>query len=150
MQNDGDRHALVEASCAFWFNDNEQVRSPFPEEIQQEARDRAEKEYLGWLGNLTESDHAEVSDDEMVSVFEGFLFAEALKLIGNDAPEAVLTLHYPLMPRVDDLVNDEARGESRVMRRQLEVGLDKKPYMVVSMQTVASKEAWQTKFMLPP
>ncbi len=148
MPNDTNRNALVEAGCAFWFNDNEHGRSPFPNEIQPEVKRGAEKEYLMWLANLTEKDRQEVTDDEMVSVFERFLFAEGLKLVGKDDPELSLTLHYPLMPRVGDLVKDETRGESRVIERRLEVK-NKKPFMVVVLRVAESGESWQTEFMLP-
>ena len=150
MPNDREESTLVEASCAFWFNDNEQARSPFPKEIQPEAKYRAEKEYRMWLDNLTEKDHEEVTDDEMVSIFEGFLFTEGLKLVGSDAPDLALALHHPFMPRMGDLVKDETHGESRVMERRLEAGKDNKPFMVVVLQVVGSKETWQTEFMLPP
>ena len=54
------KNALVEVGCAYWFNDNEQVRSPFPKEIQPEVKSRAQKEYLMWLDNLTDKDQEEV------------------------------------------------------------------------------------------
>jgi hypothetical protein len=150
MPNESNKNALVEAGCAFWFNDNEHGRSPFPQEIQREIKRRAEKEYRMWLANLTDKDNEEVTDDEMVSVFERFLFAEGLKLIGKDDPDLVLTLHYPLMPRVGDLVKDELSGESRVIERRLAAKVNNKPSMVVILQAAESGETWQTEFMLPP
>ena len=149
MPDDDVKNALVDVGCAFWFNDNEQVRSPFPKEIQPEVKSRAQKEYLMWLDNLTDKDQEEVNDDEMVSVFEGFLFGEGLKLVGEDDPDLALTLHFPFMPRVGDLVNDETRGESRVVERRVESKEDNKPFMAVVLQAVKSKETWQTEFMLP-
>ena len=149
MPDDNEENALVEVGCAFWFNNNEQVRSPFPKEIQPEVKRRAQKQFLEWLDNLTDKDPEEVNDEEMVSVFEGFLFGEGLKLVGEDDPDLALTLHFPFMPRVGDLVNDETRGESRVVERRVESKEDNKPFMVVVLQAVKSKEIWQTEFMLP-
>jgi hypothetical protein len=149
MPDDNEENALVEVGCGFWFNNNEQVRSPFPKEIQPEVKRRAQKEFLEWLDNLTDKDPEEVNDDEMVSVFEGFLFGEGLKLVGEGDPDLALTLHFPFMPRVGDLVNDETRGESRVLERRVESKEDNKPFMVVVLQAVKSKETWQTEFMLP-
>jgi hypothetical protein len=149
MPDDNEENALVEVGCAFWFNHNEQVKSPFPKEIQPEVKRRAQKQFLEWLDNLTDKDPEEVNDDEMVSVFEGFLFGEGLKLVGEDDPDLALTLHFPFMPRVGDLVNDETRGESRVLERRVESKEDNKPFMVVVLQAVKSKETWQTEFMLP-
>ncbi len=149
MPADNEENALVEIGCAFWFNNNEQVRSPFPKEIQPEVKRRAQKEFLEWLDNLADKEPEEMKDDEMVSVFEGFLFGEGLKLVGEGDPDLALTLHFPFMPRVGDLVNDETRGESRVVERRVESKEDNKPFMVVVLQTVKSKETWQTEFMLP-
>ena len=149
MPDDNEENALVEVGCAFWFNNNEQVRSPFPKEIQPEVKRRAQKEFLEWLDNLEDKEPEEVNDDEMVSVFEAFLFGEGLKLVGEDDPDLALTLHFPFMPRVGDLVNDETRGESRVVERRVESKEDNKPFMVVVLQAVKSKETWQTEFMLP-
>lgn len=147
---DNDRkNALVEVGCAFWFNDSEQVRSPFPESIQPEVKRRAQTEFLDWLDNLEDGGADVVNDDELVSVFEGFLFGEALKMVGEDNPDQALSLHFPFMPRIGDLVNDEARGESRIMERKVESKEDNQPFMVVVLQAVNSKETWQTEFVLP-
>lgn len=149
MSDNDEKNALVEVGCAFWFNDNEQVRSPFPKELQPEVKRRAQTEYLQWLDNLTDEDKVEVNDDEMVNVFEGFLFAEGLKMAGENDPDLALTLHFPFMPRIGDLVNNEDRGESRVVERRVEAKEDNQAFMVVVLQTVKSQETWQTEFMLP-
>jgi hypothetical protein len=149
MSDNDEKNALVEVGCAFWFNDNEQIRSPFPKEIQAEVKRRAEKEYLMWLDNLTGKDQEEVNDDEMANVFEGFLFGEGLKMVGENNSDLALTLHFPFMPRVGDLVRNETRGESRVLERRVESKEDNQPFMVVVLQAVKSKETWQTEFMLP-
>jgi hypothetical protein len=143
------KNALVEVGCAYWFNDNEEVRSPFPAEIQSEVKRRAQKEFLNFLASLTEEDAQAVNDDEMVSTFEGFLFGEGLKLIDKDDRDLALTLNFPFMPRVGDLVNNETKGESCVIERRVEVKEGNKPIMVVVLQAVESKETWQTEFVLP-
>ena len=143
------KNALVEVGCAYWFNDNEEVRSPFPVEIQSEVKRRAQKEFLDFLASLTEQDAQAMNDDEMVSIFEGFLFAEGLKLIDKDDRDLALTLNFPFLPRVGDLVNNENKGESCVIERRVESKEDKRPFMVVVLQIVESKETWQTEFVLP-
>ena len=143
------KHALVEVGCAYWFNDNEEVRSPFPAEIQSEVKRRAQKEILDFLASLTEQDAQAMNDDEMVSIFEGFLFTEGLKLIDKDDRDLALTLNFPFLPRVGDLVNNETKGESCVIERRVEAKEDNKPFMVVDLQVIESKETWQTEFMLP-
>ncbi len=149
MSDEDKQNSLVEVGCAFWFNDSQQVRSPFPETIQSEVKRRAQEEFEKWLENLEEGSSEEVDDDEMVSVFEGFLFGEGLKLVGKDNPDQALSLHFPFMPRIGDLVSDETRGESRVVERRVEAKEDNKPYMIVVLEAVKSKETWQTEFVLP-
>ena len=143
------KNALVEVGCAYWFNDNEEVRSPFPVEIQSEVKRRAQKEFLDFLASLAEEDAQAMNDDEMVSVFERFLFGAGLKMIDEDDLDLALTLNYPFMPRVGDLVNNENKGESCVIERRVESKEDKKPFMVVVLQVVESKETWQTEFVVP-
>ncbi len=150
MSNDDERLGLIETGCAYWFNDSEQVRSPFPKKIQSEVKRKASQEYKQWLGNLNEKDRQEVDDEELVGVFEALLFGEALKLIDKDDADLALTLYHPFMPRVGDVVNDEKRGPSRIVERRMEPTEDKKPSMIVILETVESKQTWQTEFMLPP
>ena len=147
--SDLEKYTLIEAACEFWFNDNEQVRSPFPEGVRADAKQGAQAEYLKWVENLTEKDRGEVTDEELASVFETFLFGEGLKLIGTKDPELVLDLQHPFMPRLGDVVNDAKRGPSKVVKRKLEQKDDEKVYMIVSLETVESSEAWEAEFLIP-
>lgn len=142
-------NALVEVGCAYWFNDNDEVRSPFPVEIQSEVKRQAQKEFLEFLASLAEDEAQAMDDGEFVNIFEGFLFRAGLKMINEDDLELALTLNYPFMPRVGDLVNSENKGESRVIERRVESKQDKSPVMVVVLQVVESKETWQSEFVLP-
>ncbi|MCP4192521.1 MAG: hypothetical protein GY768_18055 [Planctomycetaceae bacterium] len=142
------RNNLVDVACVYWFNDNEDVRSPFPVEIQSEVKRLAQKEFLDFLESLPEEDALTMKEDEMVSAFERILFGTGLKM-SEDDQDLALTLNYPFMPRVGDLVSNEDKGESRVIERRVELKKDKKPCMVVVLQIVESKETWQTEFVLP-
>ena len=142
-------NALVDVGCAYWFNDNEEVRSPFPVEIQPEVKRQAQEEFLDFLNSLAEEDAKAMTDDEMVSTFERFLFGAALKMIDKDDVDSALTLNYPFMPRVGDLVNNETKGQSRVIARSVESLEGKKPCMILELEVVDTKEAWQTEFVLP-
>ncbi len=144
------KNSLVEVACAFWFVDNDQVRSPFPTEIQAQARRGASAEYDLWLKNLTTEDRAEVDEDELVRVFEMLLFSEGVKLVGTDDPDQVLTLHHPLMPRIGDIVNDAGHGPSRVVERRVEKNDDDKPQLIIALETEESGTAWESAFELPP
>ncbi len=145
---------LIEAACAFWFNDNERVRTPFPEDIQPQVKEEARNEYMQWLENLTQEDKREVDDDELASTFEMFLFGAALKIVGEDDLDLVLTIHHPFMPRVGDAVDDATHGKSRILSRKLDQKgeEDKNLYMVVTLQAEEAQEpgeTWQTEFLIP-
>lgn len=139
---------LIEVACDFWFHDNDRVRSPFPVHLQETLRRNAELSYREWLEQLEDTDQ-DVSDEELASFFEYFLFREALALIGEDDADLVLTLHHPFMPRVGDLVRDEARGAGKVVDRKLEQRDDDKLYMVLSIEDEGPGEQWQTAFLIP-
>jgi hypothetical protein len=149
MSESNERYQLVEAACNFWFNDNDKVRSPFPASIQDELKKNAQAEYMLWVKNLTERDRKEVDDDELASVFEMFLFSEALKLVDEEDTDLLLTIHHPFMPRIGDVVNDESRGPSKVVGRQVKPKEDERMVMIISMEVVDSKETWESEFLLP-
>ncbi len=142
------KYELIDAACAFWFGEDERVRSPFPEAIRPELKQNAQREYVLWLRNLTEEDRGEVEDDELASVFEQLLFREGLKLVGEDDTDLLLTIHYPFMPRVGDPVQNEEHGPSHVVKRELKQGEDAKLEMLLFLETDATKDAWQTEFAI--
>jgi hypothetical protein len=149
MTKSPDRHELVESGCAFRFHDNDQVRSPFPARIQPQLKQNAEAAFMEWVRNLTKQDRKEVDDDELVGVFEMLLFNEALKLVGDEDPDLVLTIHYPFLPRIGDEVNDETHGPSRVVDRKLEQKEDKQLYMKLFLENQASRTPWETEILIP-
>ena len=143
------RYKLVDAACDFWFSDNDQARSPFPAKIHDDLKQNAQREYLLWLKNLTQDDRGDVDDDELATIFEQLLFGEALKLVGDEDTDLILTINYPFMPRVGDVVNDLQRGASTIERRELEQKEDGKLYMRVFLASEGSNERWETEFAIP-
>ncbi len=142
------KYELIDTACGFWFHDHDHVRSPFPKAIQAQLKENAQREYLHWLHNLTATDRGDVTDDELVTVFEQLLFAQALELIGDDDDEQVMTIHYPFMPRVGDQVNDARHGPSTVIKRELKKNDDDQLCMVVFLDSAATGAAWQTEFAI--
>ncbi len=138
-------YELVDAACAFWFHDHDHVRSPFPEAIKPELKDNAQREYVKWLRNLSKGDQQEVTDDELVTVFEQLLFAEALKLVGEDDDELVMTIHYPFLPRVGDRVKDVKNGPSVVVKRELKENDEEQLCMVLFLDSEATGQTWQSE-----
>lgn len=149
MQPTRKKYQLVEAACAFWFNDNDRVRSPFPKSIQHELKRKTQARYLKWVRSFDDTDRAEVDDEELAGVFESFLFEEGLELVGEADTDLVLTLHYPFLPRVGDAVEDEANGPSRVVDRKLEQKDDEKLYMILSLETAETATPWSTEILIP-
>ncbi len=149
MQPKRNTYKLIEAACGFWFNDNDRVRSPFPKSIQRELKDKTQARYLEWIRAFDATDREEVDDEELAGVFESFLFAIALELVGEEDTDLVLTIHYPFLPRIGDKVNDETNGASRVVDRKLEQKDDDKLYMIISLEPSGDGETWQSEILIP-
>lgn len=149
MADDDARYDLIEAACAFWFQDGDQVRTPFPPAIHADLKRNAQRAFLEWLGQMEETDRGELTDDELASLFELILFREAQALVGDQDPDLLLTLHHPFMPRLGDRVEDANRGPSRVEDRKLEEREDKKLYLILTMVAEESGERWDTEFVIP-
>ena len=142
MTTEHPQYQLVDAACAFWFGTSGSVRTPFPLRIHEELKKNALASYLDWLRNLTETDRNEVDDDELASVFESFLFNEALSLLGEEDTDLVLTIHHPFMPRIGDSFDDPKNGFSKVVERTLTQKGEDELYMVLALEN-ASKERWE-------
>tara|TARA_B100000959_G_scaffold225801_1_gene240057 strand:- start:1258 stop:1713 length:456 start_codon:yes stop_codon:yes gene_type:complete len=148
-----EKYQLIEEGCKFWFNDNKHVRSPFPKNIQENLKKKAQKLYMDYIKSLTEKDQEEITDDELVSVFEMFLFSEAINLIEEEDKDTLLTIHYPFLPRTGDVVNDTKQGESTIITRKVDEKeineqKEKKLFMRVELKTKAGKK-WETEFEVP-
>ncbi len=148
-----EQYQLIEEGCKFWFNDNEHIRTPFPNEIQDSLKEKATTLYMDYINNLTKEDREEVSDDELVSVFEMFLFSSAVELIDKDNKDQLLSIHYPFLPRTGDKVNDSNKGECvivgrDVLEKEVNDQKEKKLYMIVKLET-ESGEQWETEFEVP-
>ncbi len=148
-----EKYQLIEEGCKFWFNDNKHVRSPFPKHIQENLKKNAQELYMDYIKSLNEKDQVEITDDELISVFEMFLFSEAINLIDEDDKDTLLTIHYPFLPRTGDLVNDTKQGKSTIIIRKIDEKeineqKEKKLFMRVKLKTKAGEE-WETEFEVP-
>ena len=150
------KYELVDAGCNFWFNDNDRMRSPFPRSIQPELKERATQELVRWVRDFSKEDRETIEDEEMISMFEMFLFSEALKLVENepDNLDLMMTINYPMLPRLGDTMSDEAHAESTIVRRtlreeQVENEKKKKVFVVLHLKNEASDKEWMTEAELP-
>ncbi len=148
------KYDLIDAGCDFWFNGNAQLRSPFPEEIQSELKKGTTKTFMAWVRDFSAEDRESIEDDELVSMFEMFLFSEALRLVENreDSGELMITINYPMLPRVGDTMTADGHGESTIVRRELsETGKGEERHLWVTMhlEEHVTQSAWTTKSELP-
>ena len=137
---------FLDGGYDFWFTDNEQQRSPFAKEIQEQLRKDSFRLFMEWVYELTQEEKKEMKDEDLREMFEIILFNEGMKLAVSD--EEKLTITYPFMPRIGDMVNDEKMGKSKVKSRTI-VKEDKNNMMMITLQTADGSAEWETKFELP-
>ena len=60
---------FFEASFKFWFKDNEHIRTPFPEKIQEELKGKAFRVFMEWVYELTNEEKSKLENEEIVENF---------------------------------------------------------------------------------
>ena len=138
---------FFEMSFKFWFKDNEQIRTPFPEKIQPELRELTSRIFVEWIIELSDDEKSKLDKEEIVEVFEMFLFNHAIGLVEDE--EQKITICYPFLPRAGDVVDDKSRGSSTVIKRQMDVKEDNKKYLKLNLKSESASEEWETEFELP-
>ena len=138
---------FFEASFKFWFKDNEEIRSPFPEKIQPELCELTSRIFVEWILELSDEEKSKLDKEEIAEVFEMFLFNQAIGLVEDE--EQKITICYPFLPRVDDVVDDKSRGSSTVIKRQMNVKEDNKKYLKLNLKSESASAEWETEFELP-
>ncbi len=138
---------FFEESFKFWFTDNEQMRTPFPEYIQNELKEKTFRVFMEWVYELTESEKSNLKNEEIVEVFEMILFNQAIELVKDE--DQKITICYPFMPRLGDIVEDKERGSGKVIERKLDLKENEKKYLKVKLKSVAVLQEWETEFELP-
>jgi len=131
----------------YWFTNREQVRSPFPESMHDELRLKTSQRFSEWLETIGEEGLAQLEGNEMVEMFEMFLFNVGLSL--TEDPDQRITITYPFMPRCGDLVENTNHGSSAVVRREIVEKKDDKQQMLLILKTRSGEKTWQTEFDLP-
>ena len=138
---------FFEASFKFWFNDTEQIRSPFPEKIQPELSELTSRIFLEWILELSDEEKSKLENEAIAEVFEMILFNQAIGLVEDE--EQKITICYPFLPRVGDVVEDKSRGSSTVMARQMHVKENNKKYLKLNLKSLSGSVEWETEFELP-
>jgi hypothetical protein len=141
---------LVEQTFDFWFNNKDHIRSPFPEYIRPELKDKAVKRFHSWTSGLTDKASKEVNDTIVAEKFEEIIFEIAMELVITE--DEKLTVNYPFMPRVGDKIkddNDDGEKSESVIKDRSVVKDDDRLYLKVKLEKLESGEKWETKFELP-
>jgi len=138
---------FFETSFGFWFNDRLEIRTPFPEKIQPGLRERTIRVFMDWVFELSEEEKAKLANEEIAEVFEMILFNQAIDMVEDE--DQKITICYPFLPRLGDVVDDKLRGSSTVIERQLDVKEDSKKYMKLKLKSEAGLQEWETEFELP-
>jgi len=138
---------FFEESFKFWFNDNEHIRTPFPEKIQEELEGKAFRVFMEWVYELTEAEKSKLENEEIVETFEMILFNQAMGLVKDE--DQKITICYPFLPRLGDVVDDNEKGASKVVSRKVELKKDEKKYLKVKLKSEVEVQEWETEFELP-
>ena len=139
---------FIDQSFLFWFEDNQHIRSPFPNTIKETLREQTYRVFMEWVYELKQDEIEEMKDEDFVEMFENILFNKAGQLINSEDIDSQITINYPFLPRLGDPVNDKERGKSRVVRREIQKKKDDKVYMTLSLENEGG-ERWESKFVLP-
>ncbi len=137
---------LVEQTFKFWFNDNDHIRSPFPNYIHSDLKHQATERFFEWASTVNPEAKEEVSDEIVAEKFEEIIFETATSLIKTE--DERITILYPFLPRLEDQLKDENGQECLVKDRTLiKEGDDS--FLEIKMEDINSKEIRGTKFELP-
>ena len=145
--------AIMNNLFDFWFNNREHIRSPFPDYIQSTVKSKTIERAAKWLSNLKESDKEKVTEGDISDKLESILFQEGLKSVKTE--DEKITLLYPFLPRINDLVMGNSfsdknlpTGEYTVIARSL-LKEGKQDFMKIIIKHNETGKRWETKVELP-
>ena len=138
---------FFEESFKFWFDDNEHIRTPFPDEIKEKLKELTFRVFMEWVFELSKDEKSGMGNDEIVETFEMILFNQAMGLVEDE--DQKITICYPFLPRLGDVVDDKEKGASTVIERKLDVNKDEKKYLKVKLKSETVVQEWETDFELP-
>ncbi len=141
---------MIESAFAFWFSNNEHIRSPFPEYIKDELRILATDNFLSWTSQISEKAKKDVNDEILAEKLEEIIFEKAHDMVTTE--DEKLTVKYPFMLRVGDFINakdaDPMKDNSKVIEREI-IKRGDEVLMKVKLQNVELGNTWETEFELP-
>ena len=138
---------FFDESFKFWFEDNEHLRTPFPVEIQEKLKELTFRVFMEWVFELSDDEKSKMENDEIVETFEMILFNQAMGLVDDE--DQKITICYPFLPRLGDVVEDKLKGASKIISRKMDVNKDEKKYLKVKLKSEVVLQEWETEFELP-
>jgi hypothetical protein len=143
--------SMISSALEYWFTTNDHVRSPFPERIHKQLAEDATSAMLKWSEHLSEAARKEFNDEMLAERFEELLFEIALGLVTDE--DEKITIKYPFMPRVGDLLtqrdNMESSGaDSVIVARRIDKRGDN-VFLVVEHKEEGTGNVRSDEFELP-
>lgn len=136
---------LVEQTFAFWFTNNEHIRSPFPNYIQHEVKALATDRFFQWVAGLNDKAKDELNDEMVGEKFEEIIFEEATKLVKTE--DERITILYPFLPRLEDPISDADGKPGAIVDRNFRKEGDTSFLDITVKRNDGS--TWLTSFELP-
>lgn len=138
---------FIEPGFEYWFTNHEHVRSPFPPAIRISLREKTSVIFFEWIDSLKETDLKSMKEEEFLEMFETILFNEAMKLFDDEDQQ--LTVSYPFLPRMGDLVNHQINGKGKIIGRKEIVSKENRKQFELSVSSQETGKTWKTQFELP-
>ena len=129
----------------YWFANHEHIRTPFPKEIVVQVKENTTMVFMEWVKGLKEAELNKMPDEEFAEMFETILFNEAIKLVDNE--DQRLTISYPFMPRLGDVVKHKEHGNGKIIERKELITKENKKMMEITVSINETLE-WKTQFEL--
>jgi hypothetical protein len=131
----------------YWFSNHEHIRSPFKKDIETEVRKNTSIIFMEWIKGLDDRELEKTPDSEFAEIFENILFNEAMKLTDDD--DQRLTISYPFMPHVGDIVIHKEKGEGKITERKVSLSDANRKMFEVTVTSVKDSTVWNTQFEIP-
>lgn len=137
---------FIEPGFEYWFTNHKHIRSPFPTGIKDTVKERTSEIFFEWISGLKDKELNEMNENEFVEMFETILFNEAFKLVDDEDQQ--LTISYPFMPRLGDLVNHSLNGQGKVINRKAVDSKENKKLFELTVVSQETGKTWETQFEL--
>lgn len=145
VKDEIDVRSIVMDGIDYWYANNSHIRNPFPIEIRESLEEQSTRAFEDIILALDLTQPLEYS--ELVEMLEVVIFNEAIKLVDDEDQQ--LTIMYPFMPRIGDVVKDAEKGEGIINNRRNIITKDNKKRIEITVSSADESQTWKTEFELP-